>query len=178
MYSDYSKVKRYFASLAELLKTARTMQDIFLMSIDKHRNDTAVSYIDDKNKIVKYNYEQYRTLTFKLASKLDLVLADIPKKEIIALKIKNSPTWIHMFWGLLSCGYRVLLIDARLPKANTELLLTQANAKAIVCDEIHEYNVPRFTSNEIEEKEPNYKFAEMWANEVIFCSSGTTGEAK
>ena len=178
MYSDYNKIRRYFASVADLLKTARTMQDIFLMAIDKHRNDTAISYIDDKNRIVRYNYETYRTITFKLASKLDIVLANITKKEIVALKMKNSPTWIHLFWALLSCGYRVLLIDARLPKANTDLLLKQANAKAIVCDEIHEYSVPRFTISEIEEKEANYKFAEMWANEVIFCSSGTTGEAK
>lgn len=178
MYSDYNKVKRYFASAADLLKTSRTMQDIFLMSIENHKNDTAISYIDDKNRIIRYNYEQYRTKTFILASKLDTVLSNIAKKEIVALKMKNSPTWIHMFWAILSCGYRVLLIDARLPKENTELLIKQSNAKAIVCDEINEYSVPRFTSAEIEEKNPNYKFAETWANEVIFCSSGTTGEAK
>lgn len=178
MYSDYSKIKRYFVSVEDLLKTSRTMQDIFLMSIENHRNDTAISYIDDKNKIVKYNYEQYRTITFKLASKLDKVLNGITKKETIALKMKNSPTWIHMFWAILSCGYRVLLIDARLPKDNTELLLKQSHAKAIICDEINEYSVPRFTPNQIEDNEPNYKFAETWANEVIFCSSGTTGEAK
>lgn len=178
MYSDYSKIKRYFASVEDLLKTSRTMQDIFLMSIENHRNDTAISYIDDKNKIVKYNYEQYRTITFKLASKLDKVLNGITKKETVALKMKNSPTWIHMFWAILSCGYRVLLIDARLPKDNTELLLKQSHAKAIICDEINEYSVPRFTTNQIEDNEPNYKFAETWANEVIFCSSGTTGEAK
>lgn len=178
MYSDYNKVKRYFASAADLLKTSRTMQDIFLMSIENHKNDTAISYIDDKNRIIRYNYEQYRTKTFILASKLDTVLSNIAKKEIVALKMKNSPTWIHMFWAILSCGYRVLLIDARLPKENTELLIKQSNAKAIVCDEINEYSVPRFTSAEIEEKNLNYKFAETWANEVIFCSSGTTGEAK
>jgi len=178
MYSDYSKIKRYFVSVEDLLKTSRTMQDIFLMSIENHRNDIAISYIDDKNKIVKYNYEQYRTITFKLASKLDKVLNGITKKETLALKMKNSPTWIHMFWAILSCGYRVLLIDARLPKDNTELLLKQSHAKAIICDEINEYSVPRFTTNQIEDNEPNYKFAETWANEVIFCSSGTTGEAK
>ncbi|MFA7378573.1 MAG: AMP-binding protein [Bacilli bacterium] len=178
MYSDYSKIKRYFVSVEDLLKTSRTMQDIFLMSIENHRNDIAISYIDDKNKIVKYNYEQYRTITFKLASKLDKVLNGITKKETVALKMKNSPTWIHMFWAILSCGYRVLLIDARLPKDNTELLLKQSHAKAIICDEINEYSVPRFTTNQIEDNEPNYKFAETWANEVIFCSSGTTGEAK
>ncbi|MDD4006005.1 MAG: AMP-binding protein, partial [Bacilli bacterium] len=116
MYSDYSKIKRYFVSVEDLLKTSRTMQDIFLMSIENHRNDIAISYIDDKNKIVKYNYEQYRTITFKLASKLDKVLNGITKNETLALKMKNSPTWIHMFWAILSCGYRVLLIDARLPK--------------------------------------------------------------
>ena len=178
MYSDYSKIKRYFASVADLLKTSRTMQDIFLMAIENHKNDTAISYIDDKNRVIKYNYEQYRTMTFKLASKLDIVLNGIVKKEIVALKLKNSPTWIHMFWALLSCRYRVLLIDARLPKDNTELLLKQASAKAIITEDIFEYSVPRFTVNDVEEKEPNYKFAETWANEVIFCSSGTTGEAK
>ena len=178
MYSDYNKVKRYFASAADLLKTSRTMQDIFLMSIENHKNDTAISYIDDKNRIVRYNYEQYRTKTFILASKLDTVLTGIAKKETVALKMKNSPTWIHMFWAILSCGYRVLLIDARLPKENTELLIKQANVKTIIYEKLHEYSVPRFTSTEIKEKNPNYKFAETWANEVIFCSSGTTGEAK
>jgi long-subunit acyl-CoA synthetase (AMP-forming) len=154
------------------------MQDIFLMAMENHRNDTAISYIDDKNRIIRYNYDQYRTITFKLASKLDKVLNGITKKEIVALKLKNSPNWIHMFWAILSCGYRVLLIDARLPKDNTDLLIKQGNAKAIIADEINEYSVPRFSFSDVEEQEPNYKFAEMWANEVIFCSSGTTGEAK
>ncbi|MFA5481397.1 MAG: AMP-binding protein [Bacilli bacterium] len=160
------------------MKTSKTLQDIFLLAIENHRNETAISYIDDKNRIVKYNYEQYRTITFKLASKLGKVLADITKKEIVALKMKNCPTWVHMFWAILSCGYRVLLIDARLPKENTEVLLKQSHAKAIICDEVNTYSVPRFTSSEIEMNEPDFKFAESWANEVIFCSSGTTGEAK
>jgi len=83
-----------------------------------------------------------------------------------------------LFWAILSCGYRVLLIDARLPKENSEVLIKQAKAKAIICDEIHEYSVLRLTPARIEEQNPDFKFAEMWANEVIFCSSGTTGDAK
>jgi hypothetical protein len=72
----------------------------------------------------------------------------------------------------------MLLIDAKLAHENTENLLKQSGAKAIIVNEEEPYSVPSFRLNEIKNAEEDATFAPHWANQVIFCSSGTTGDAK
>ena len=180
MYSEYKQVKEFFNSAKELLKTSMSMQEIFLAAIHKsHKKLPAITFMNDKGKPVSIKYKEYRDRTFEAASRLSQLLKEVPQSGIVALKVKNCPEWPFLFWGLLMGGRIPLLIDAKLPKENTEHLLEQAKAQAIVSGEVNTYaNVVNVNYLSMNETKVNYKFAESWANEVIFCSSGTTGNVK
>ena len=52
----------------------------------------------------------------------------------------NSPSWGEVFWAILMCGYKPLLIDARTSKEGTDNLIAQGKAVAIITDDNFEYD--------------------------------------
>ena len=179
MYSDYKKVRKYVNVINDLMKTSMTMQDIYLaVTNKKHRHDPAVTWMDEKDKKVSIKYKDYRTKAFETASRLSQRLSELTQGTVVALKVKNNPQWPFLFWSILMCGYVPLLIDAKLPKENTENLLEQAKAGAIVTGETCEYSVPTINYEQLASLKINYRFTVKWADEIIFCSSGTTGNVK
>ena len=178
MYSEYKQVKQFFSSAEDLLKTSKTMQDIFNMSTTLHRKEKALTWANEKGKIVSIKYKHYRSYCFEYASRIAQKLKGIPLDSVVALKLKNCPDWPLVFWGILMSGYIPFLIDAKLPKENTEVLLKESNAAAIISQEIASYSVPSVSLTTLKEIKVNFKFATKWANEIIFCSSGTTGNVK
>lgn len=180
MNKEYEKVKNFFSSASELLSTTKTFKDIFLAATDKkYKKNNAITYLNEKGKKESIRYKHYRDLAIKQASRLNYLLADTPFNSLVALKIKNNPEWPFIFWGLLMSGKRVLLIDGKLAKENTLNLLQKSNAVAIVTGDIFEYEgFKTINYHSLKETKENNKFVENWANEVVFCSSGTTGEVK
>ncbi len=179
MYSEYKKVRSYVNVIGDLLKTSMTMQDVFLaITHRKHRRDRALTWLDEKDKKESIKYKDYRTIAFETASKLSQRLSELPTNSVVALKLKNNPKWPFLFWAILMCGYVPLLIDAKLPKDNTENLIEQGKVKAIVTGETCEYSIPTINYETLSSLKVNYKFAARWADEIIFCSSGTTGNVK
>ena len=91
------------------------------------------------------------------------------------MKANNSPKWAYTFWGLIIAGYKPFLINPILLKKDANYLLKEANAKAIVLDNDEEYDVPHVNleklSVEKEIEEPK------WADQIAFCTSGTTGKS-
>lgn len=171
-------VARLLDTAKTLLNTNRTFHDIYEMAMNSHGKNISTIYFDEDDKRYEYNYEQYKTITYHLAERMTTALSSVPVGSVVALKLRNCPTWPHMFWAILMTGHTPLLIDAKLPHENTENLLKQAKAKAIIFNEATSYDVPSFRISKITQSEPNYNFTPSWGNEVIFCSSGTTGNVK
>lgn len=175
---ENKQVRKFYESAASLLQTSKTMQEIFLAATTNHAKETAITYINEKGKVVSYKYKNYRSLCFETASKLSQKLHELPKNSVVGLKLKNCPDWPRLFWGILMNGYVPFLIDAKLPKENTANLLRESGAKAIITSEIFSYDVLTVNVSNLDEVKVNFKFPVTWANEVIFCSSGTTGNVK
>lgn len=154
------------------------MEDIFNYSTKKYATAIAMEYTNDNGKIRHYRYYKYRKHVFEFASAIASLLYQQPKNRVIGLKVANCPRWCEMFWAILMCGYKPLLIDAKTSKEGTENLLKQTNAIAIVTDDMYLYSTTKFSIYDIVEEHPNYSFTPTWENEVIFCSSGTTGDVK
>ena len=179
MYPEYQKVAQFFSTARDLLSTSLTMKDIYEFATSKeHKRNNAVTTLNEKGRPVSYNYNQYKIKTHDMASKLANFVSNLEKDQVIALKIKNSPNWVHAFWSILMNGFRPLLIDARLPKENTENLLKQSHAVAIVTGEISTYSVTTINIDELNQSKPQLLFNPTWANNLLFCSSGTTGNIK
>ena len=178
MYPEYKKVKACAAEANKLLSTSQTMEDIFFLSTKRNEKRLAVTYIDNQGKLKKYRYSRFRKHVFETASILSNFMIQIPKNVPLVLKAANGPHWGEIFWAILMCGYKPLLIDAKTSKEGTENLIKQAKAVAIITDDNYNYDVPKFCLRDILEEKHSYDFAPNWENEVIFCSSGTTGDAK
>ena len=178
MYPEYNKVKACAEEAKLLLDTSRTMEDIFNLSTKRNVKRLAVTYIDNKGKLKKYKYSLFRKHAYETASILANFMIQQPKNVPIVLKAANGPHWGEIFWAILMCGYKPLLIDAKTSKEGTENLIKQGKAAAIITDDNFSYEVPKFSLHDILEEKSTYSFSPEWENEVIFCSSGTTGEVK
>ena len=172
-------VKEYLASAKDLLNTSLRMEDIFNYSTKKHSRAIAMEYVNDNGKIRHYRYYKYRKHAFEFASAIASLLYQQPKNRVIGLKVANCPRWCEIFWAILMAGYKPLLIDAKASKEGTANLLKQTNAIALITDDLYLYkDVNKFSVYDIVEENHQYSFTPEWENEVIFCSSGTTGDVK
>lgn len=178
MYPEYNRVNNFLAEASKLLETKQTMSDIFA-SYKRHDGNMAALYLNDKGKIKHYKYKHLRANALRYASVLDELLHKCEKHNPVVLKAANSPRWVEMFWAILMCGYKPLLIDARTNKENTQNLITRAKAVAIVTDDIHPYKeIKKVNFDDVIEEKKIDGFEPDWEDEVFFCSSGTTGEVK
>lgn len=180
MYPEYEKIKAFTQRTEILLNTSKKMEDIFNYSTKSNAKKSAVCYLNGKGKLKHYNYSLFKKHTYEIASILSNFMIQQPKNRPIVLKIANGPHWGEIFWAILMCGYKPLLIDAKTNKEGTENLINQAKAAAIITDDTFSYNVPKFSLTDILEEKASstYGFSATWENEVIFCSSGTTGDVK
>ena len=170
--------QKFIDSALDLQKSNMRFEDIFKYIITKRALDKAVLYFDEDNKLRSYNYKTYGEYAYSLARHLASALKDIHPNAPVGLKMRNTPNWPLLFWAILMNGHPVLLIDARLEHANTENLLAQAKAEAIVVNEFDPYSVLSLRLNEIQKSPEVDSFAPHWADEAMFCSSGTTGDIK
>ncbi|MCQ2087597.1 MAG: AMP-binding protein [Bacilli bacterium] len=176
--SQYTKVKAFCGRAKELLNTSRRMEDIFNELAKGSEKATACKFINEEGKIKKYNYATLKTHAYENASVLSQILFEKPKHKNIILKMPNSPHWGEVFWAILMAGYRPLLVDFRTTKEGTENMIEKGKALAIITDDAYSYSCLKISLEDILSGEKVYSFTPTWENEVIFCSSGTTGDVK
>ncbi len=159
--------------------TEKTFKDIYDDLIKRNLTKVASIYFDEDDRKKTITYKELSLRVDYISRHLNGALEKYEKGSIIALKVKNCPNWPILFWSILKSGYEVLLIDARLPFENTENLLSQAGAKAIIASEENSYKVPLLRLNDIiAAPEKAMESDSVWGNKALFCSSGTTGEVK
>lgn len=180
MYPEYEKVKTFIHRSDLLLNSSKKMEDIFNISLNLNAKKMAVSYTNNGGKLKKYKYSLFKKHTYQIASILSNFMIQQPKNVPIVLKVANGPHWAEIFWAILMCGYKPLLINARTNKEGTDNLINQAKAAAIITDDTYSYDIPKFSLSDIlaDKASSTYDFNATWENEVIFCSSGTTGDVK
>lgn len=178
MYQEYSKVQEFMDQASLLLKTSKTMEDIFSLTMDRNKKEVAVQYVNIKGKIKKYNYQKMKRNTSLFASTISRYLLDKQKHKPIVLKLNNGPHWGELFYAILMSGYKPLLVNAKTSKEGTTNLIKQSGAVAIITDDVYTYDVIKLSLDDILQNKDKSSFTPSWENEVIFCSSGTTGEVK
>ena len=178
MKRDFEKINSFVAEAGKLLSTSRTMEDIFFATMKRNEKRVAVEYFNDKGKLKHYRYSKVRSNVYSIASIISNMLFQSEKHRPIVLKVANNPHWGEFFWAILMCGYKPLLVDAKTSKEGTQNLINQSNAIAIVTDDMFSYDVLKISFADILAEKHHFNFAPDWENEVIFCSSGTTGDVK
>ncbi len=173
-----AETKRFVSETKNLYSTNMTMEDIYTVIVERCPKAYACIYFDDSGKPQHDTFDEFRNQVFRTASQLSRLFSSIAPRTIVGLKIKNSPRWPVFFWAILMSGHIPLLIDARLATDNANNLLRQADAKALICNDEGDFIVPTYRVNDVMNLDVNYGFNPDFADNVIFCSSGTTGDAK
>lgn len=179
MYSDYKKVRAFIDDAKLLDNTSKSMKDIYELAIVRNSKKVCAQYFSAKHKIVSYKYKDFAKNVQIAANAVHNLLKGQDKGRVVVLKLANGPHWGEVFYAILMAGYKPLLNDARSLKDGTLNLAIQSKAVAIISDDVYEYDITKISSEQLfEAKKPNPSFVPTWENEVIFCSSGTTGDVK
>ena len=173
-----SMVADWMGKTASLKDTAQTIEVLYQAIMGRDKKAIAYLYFDEDNKAKTVTYGEWDEQCKRAARQFSSLMKDVEKNSIVGLKIKNSPRWPILYWAIVMNGFVPLLIDARLPKENTDNLLRQAKAKALIANDEETFIVPSYRVNEILNREENKEFVPTFSNQMIFCSSGTTGDAK
>jgi len=172
-----SRIQRFVDRSKEFDKLPRTYESIYASTIKHGQKAKAAIFFDEDLRTRSYDYRELDRRVELVARRLAGLLPSEGKGGIIALKMRNCPNWPIFFWAILRSGHEALLIDARLAEENTENLLSQTGAKALIAIEESAYKTPLLRPNDIINAKEG-KLPEKWGDYVYFCSSGTTGAAK
>ena len=177
MKNKQQLITQYVLSAADLLKTSRHFVNIYQQLMHQNKKNVYAEFTGLNNRIKKYKYSKMDENVKKYA----LYLSNKIKKEgtnRVVLKVANCPSWGEVFWALLMAGFVPVLVDAKLPRENVINLANQAKAIAIIADDNHEYTLNKVRLDNILQNAKEEMSNPSWADEVIFSSSGTTGDAK
>ena len=177
MVKNQEAVSLFLAEASQLLNTSRQFSDIYRQIIVNNKKNIYAEYFNLNNKIKHYKYAKMDQNVKRFASYLNSKIKGETNSRII-LKMANSPAWGEVFWATLMSGFVPVLIDAKTPRDNVENLAKQAKAIALISDDNHEYSLNKIRLDNILQSSNDGHVINKWANEVIFSSSGTTGDAK
>ena len=126
-------------------------------------------------RIIKTTYgEVYNNIIRKAAALKSLLNATA--SSIVGIYMQNSLEWIEIFWAILKCGYRPLLLNTRMDIAVIDDLLSKYSVVAVISDE-RTFTSRTILSNTILPSEGDSEPCEF-GKEIFVMSSGTTSSVK
>lgn len=162
---------RYIAQMDELIKE-KSFKHIFELAFTRPQN-TAFEWLRD-GKPCRLTYAEYREGVFEYAAKLQNAGN---AGDWVALRMKNSPEWCMIFWALLMTGRKPVLLAADSETPMIKHVIKMSGATCLITDS-KVFGVPgNILYLEDIKASAAGEFAENWADEVAFCSSGTTGDS-
>lgn len=168
-------IKRFVSvKLAALQRSEPSFAALFPLMFSEENN---VMYEQSEGyRIVKTTYGECRRRILRRAASLAALLKDTPENAVVGLAMKNSLSWIELFWCILLCGRQPLLVNVTLDPGVQEAALREAGAAAVLSDG------PVYTLRTIQAEdvtEADEPLTPGVSGECLFVmSSGTTGQPK
>jgi acyl-coenzyme A synthetase/AMP-(fatty) acid ligase len=145
-HREYRDVQRFVDSSKTLLSTSKTLRDIYEVSTSLHMNEKACIYFDEDGKKQSYTYAEYKNHVYYLARHLSSVLSALPAGSLVALKLKNCPSWPLLFWATLMVGHPLLLVDANWRMKTLRICFVKAEPKRFWSTKKNPIRSPRSAS--------------------------------
>ena len=161
--------------LSEYEKEEKNFESLFRYMFCESENvmaEFSVGY-----KIKKITYGEFKEKILNKAPTLAKKIGDLPPDSIVGLYMSNSIEWIEMFWAILVCGYRPLLMNSRLSDSLLCDILEKYSVGAVVSDG-KPFPVNTILSSNISEDCGGERLCRRFGSEIIFMSSGTTDNIK
>lgn len=163
------------AKLTEYSARDKSFETLFEFMFSEKNNVMAET--SDGYRIKKQTYGEVKARIVAGAPALDFALGSLPHDSFVGLYMSNSLRWIEIFWQILMCGYRPLLMNTRLPDEALEDILTTHKVSAVISDG-KRFSVKTVLESELPESSDAAPSCNEFGTEVLFMSSGTTDKVK
>jgi len=127
-------------------------------------------------RLVKTTYGEAYDRILRRAATLRALLPDLPADSVVGLYLDNCLDWIELFWAILRCGFRPLLMNLRLDDGTLEDALKSCSAAAVVSKEVR-FSVRTVRTEEIVPAETPMAGG-AFGSEILVMSSGTSLHVK
>jgi acyl carrier protein len=161
--------------IEEYRKQEKTMETLFDFMFSE--SDNILGEITDGYRIKKVTYGQMKAEILSAAPTLAARLSDVPQGSMVGLYMANSMDWIRVFWEILICGYRPLLMNMSLSDELLESILREHAVGAVISDGKC-FSVPTVMAADAVIASPDKITPRPFGQEVLFMSSGTTEKIK
>jgi long-subunit acyl-CoA synthetase (AMP-forming) len=161
--------------LSEYEKEEKNFESLFRYMFCESENvmaEFSVGY-----KIKKITYGEVKDRILNIAPVLARKIGNLPPDSIVGLYMSNSIEWIEMFWSILMCGYRPLLMNSRLSDSLLCEVIDKYSVAAVVSDG-KSFPVNTILVSDIRDDVGGEKLCRRFGSEIIFMSSGTTDNIK
>lgn len=129
-------------------------------------------------KIGKTTYGQCEDSILRKAASLKAMLPDCPPGAAVGLHMQNSQMWIEMFWCILLCGWRPLLMNLRLDRESLDGIVRDMDAFCVITGEKDaSFPARMIRAEEITPAEKRMT-PEKAGDEILVMSSGTSSHVK
>lgn len=136
-------------------------------------SDEALFEWDENGQICTLSYGEAQKQIEHATAALHQLLSECVQHTPVGIYLPNSPSWVISFWAILRAGFYPLLLNTNAPKGTAERCVYEAGANYVISDkplsgiqvispdELVSYDLPDYCN---------------WADEVLLCTSGTTGD--
>lgn len=171
----FKTIEEYIlAKIAKFEKEDKNCSTLFKFMFSEKQN--VFAEISDGYKIRKITYGEAYERVFRLAPYIKNSV-NAQKGSLVGIYMQNSAEWIEIFWAILSCGFKPLLMNTRMSKQVLQDVLDEYDVKAVISDG-EKFNSPTFYLSDIVNSSLDTQFAPDWEDDIVFMSSGTTGDIK
>ena len=168
----YRTINRFVRNkLDRFDREGRTFEKLYALMFNEA--DNVMAEKTDGHRIIKTTYGECHKATENVANALSVRLCGCQKGDIVGLSMNNSIEWIEVFWAILMCGYKPLLINTRLDDTTINGLIDEYKVAAVVTDE-RTFNTRMIPVSEITGVTSQTGFKTDWEDEIIVMSSGTS----
>lgn len=131
--------------------------------------------------IFTVTYRDFAQRCYRFASVLDGILKQEKKNGTVGIYMDNSEEWLEIFWAILICGFRPLLMNKRLSDTMIDTVIDEGDPCLIISDGKNFFR-PTVQITDLIQKEKEAQVLPVdeypWANEIILISSGTSSHVK
>lgn len=175
--AGFDSIDEYVGSkLAEYSAREKSFETLFEFMFSEKNNVMAES--SDGYRIKKQTYGEVKERILSSAPSLYARIGDLPHNSLVGLYASNSLSWIELFWQILICGYRPLLMNTRLPDGALEEILSEYGVGAVISDG-HIFSARTVLADSLAHTAGvALPTGRAFGDEVLFMSSGTSSQIK
>ena len=171
----YNSIDAYVeAKIKKYSESGRDFAALFELMFSEGEN---VMFEESRGyRIVKTTYAQAKSNVLRMAAAIKESLGGEAHDSVVGIYMDNSLEWIEMFWAVLRCGFRPLLMNMRLDDQTLEYALKTCGAVAVISDE-KEFSVRTILQSSVTPSESAISGGEF-GTEIFVMSSGTSANVK